>query len=525
MKNQLFKSAIAIAAALMSSVSAEGAKSFEGVTVGKSYKDVANNNPLSTVRYSADPGVMVYNDRIYVYATNDGSVANKYETGNDYAKIVSLNLMSSDDLVNWMDHGSIPVAGKGNTASWATNSWAPYAVHKKINGKEKFFLYFANSGNGVGVVSSDSPTGPFTDPIGKPLIDKNTPTCDKVTWIFDPAALVDNDENETGYLFFGGGIPGNSVNDTLEAENAPSPKTHRVVKLGADMVSLDGEPKPIEAPWSFEDSGINKIGSTYYYSYCTNFFNGTLGNGRIAYMTSQNPLGPYEYQDVVFNNPEDFFGTGGNNHHTIINFKDKYYIFYHAEWLNKQIFNEQRGYRTTHVNELPFADGKFGKAKGDLTGVQQVKDVDGSKLQYAANNAWNSGINISGQGEVTQVQYDKGSWTGVSNVFLGDAKSITLKASSAKGATIRISVDNENGPVLGYVEIPESKELKEVSADLTNTSGVKDLFFVASANATIESWQLIGGTPAPVESGSLRSMEYSSLVALVLLVLSMVIVF
>lgn len=79
----------------------------------------------------------------------------------------------------------------------------------------------------------------------------------------------------------------------------PCPGTSRVVKLGEDMISLAGTPVTIEAPYLFEDSGINKIGDTYYYTYCSNWK--TSGNsygmtsGAIEYMTASNPLGPYTY--------------------------------------------------------------------------------------------------------------------------------------------------------------------------------------------------------------------------------------
>ena len=106
------------------------------------------------------------------------------------------------------------------------------------------------------------------------------------------------------------------------------------------MISLAGEPVAINAPWVFEDSGINKVGDTYYYSYCTYWSGGPYGNARIAYMTSTNPLGPYTFQPTTFNNPGEFLGTVGNNHHTIIKFKNNFYIFYHAEWLNKETYGK-----------------------------------------------------------------------------------------------------------------------------------------------------------------------------------------
>ena len=108
------------------------------------------------------------------------------------------------------------------------NSWAPAAAHKTINGKEKFFLYFADNGSGIGVLTADSPIGPFTDPLGTQLVSRSTPGASDVTWLFDPAVLVDDDGS--GYLYFGGGIPAGKDAD---------PGTARVAKLGADMISLD----------------------------------------------------------------------------------------------------------------------------------------------------------------------------------------------------------------------------------------------------------------------------------------------
>ena len=40
-------------------------------------------------------------------------------------------------------------------------------------------------------MTSDSPTGPFEDPLGEALINNHTPNCADVIWIFDPAVLVD----------------------------------------------------------------------------------------------------------------------------------------------------------------------------------------------------------------------------------------------------------------------------------------------------------------------------------------------
>ena len=283
-----------------------GESDFNGITIAKGFKGTDIHNPCLTQKFTADPGLLEYNGRVYVYGTNDGYLQQNAPAQNVYGKINTINVMSSADLVNWSDHGTINVAGTDGVAKWAGNSWAPTACHKTIDGKERFFLYFANNANGIGVLTSDSPTGPWTDPLGKALITRQTPNSN-VEWLFDPAVLIDDDG--TGYLYYGGGVP---------SGQQASPNTIRAVKLGGDMISLAGEPVAINAPWVFEDSGINKVGDTYYYSYCTNWSGGPYGNARIAYMTSNNPLGPYTFQSTIFNNPGDFFGTVGNNHHTII---------------------------------------------------------------------------------------------------------------------------------------------------------------------------------------------------------------
>lgn len=210
------------------------------------------SNPIMTSRLTADPYAMEYNGRIYVYGTNDSQQYEKTpDADNNYSKINTINVYSSADMVNWTDHGAIPVAGSKGAAKWASNSWAPAACHKTINGKEKFFLYFADNGSGIGVLEADSPTGPWKDPIGKQLISRETPGCSgsEIGWLFDPAVLVDDDG--TGYLYFGG------IGDTTDKPEdfIKNPKCGRVVKLADDMVSLAGDPVTIDAPYMFEDSG------------------------------------------------------------------------------------------------------------------------------------------------------------------------------------------------------------------------------------------------------------------------------
>ena len=410
-------------------------------------------NPVMTSRLTADPWAMEYNGRIYIYGTNDSQqYAEAPEKDNNYAKIKTLNCYSSDDMVNWTDHGTIAVSGSKGAAKWSANSWAPAACHKKINGKEKFFLYFANNASSIGVLTADSPTGPWTDPIGKPLINRDIEGCaeSEIGWLFYPAVLIDDDG--TGYLYFGG------IGDTngKKEDFIRNPKCARVVKLGADMVSVDGAAKTIDAPFMFEDSGINKIGNKYYYSYCTNWTGSIDGKpidrddcptANIAVMVSDSPMGDYKYVGCVLKNPGTYFsGASGNNHHCFTEFKGQMYAFYHTKKDSLKL-GTKNDFRTTYVNMLNLGDnGNFTNADGSIAdtkmttgGVDSTANLDPYKTVEAETFAIADTVGTvlnsekSSQSDWT-VNYSvfngrPGGYIGVANADFGSdgASEITMK--------------------------------------------------------------------------------------------------
>ena len=456
---------------------------FSSVKLAVGYKENGNNNPLYTQRFGADPGVLVYKDRVYVYTTNDvlqyGSNGNVID--NNYSDVNKINCISSADLVNWTDHGPISVAGPSGACTWASQSWAPTAAYKTINGKDKFFLYFCNNASGIGVLTSDSPTGPWVDPIGKALVSRQTPNAN-VTWLFDPAVFVDDDG--TGYLYFGGGVP--------EGQNA-NPKTARVVKLGADMISLDGIPQEIDAPYMFEDSGINKIGNTYYYSYCTNWStsgnNLGIGSGQIAYMTSSSPMGPFTYRGIMFVNQGTFFGLYGNNHHTLAEFKGQYYLFYHARAVESAA-GLTGNYRSPQVDKVTInPDGTIKSVTGTMKGVSQIQTLNPYETVQAETIYRQGGNNVIGLGDTT-VKTAKGSWLGVKGAAFKDgAKSITVRVKSATNNAIKICTGSETGTVVGYVDVPATGgNFAEITYGISNISGTQDVYFIFSGEMEIDSW-------------------------------------
>ncbi len=462
----------------------ENMMNFGDIKLTKSYKNTNENNPLYTQRFGADPGVMEYNGRVYVYTTND--VVEYDRDGNvienTYGKINKINCISSDDLVNWTDHGAIPVAGPEGIAKWASCSWAPCAAHKTINGKEQFFLYFCNGGNGIGVLVADDPAGPFRDDLGHLLITRTTPNCANVLWLFDPAVMVD--EDGTGYLAFGGGVPNGK--DAM-------PGTTRIARLGEDMISLDCDPVAIEAPYVFEDSGINKINGKYVYSYCSNWntTGNTLGitNGAIEYMVADDPMGPYTYGGEFFKNIGNFFGLYGNNHHSIVSLNGQWYLFYHARPVEQRM-KITGNYRSPMVNKLTVtADAQVLKVSGTMRGVPQLKGLDPFTAVRAATMSDQAGVNVRGYGETIVTEIDRGDWIKVSGVTFDHASArMTIRARSEQGCVIRVARDGSvRGTVVCEITVPagESFEAYTVPAEVTSQH---DLYFIFSASCEMESW-------------------------------------
>lgn len=463
-----------------------------------------NGNPVVSHKFGADPYALAVDGRVYLYNTydaleydGDGNVKD-----NSYSTINKLSVISSSDLVNWTDHGAIQVAGPTGAAAWATQSWAPAAAHKVIHGEDRFFLYFANNASGIGVLTSDSPVGPWIDPIGKPLITRNTPGVEGVTWLFDPAVLVDDDGK--AYIYFGGGIP---------EGKAEMPDTARVMQLGEDMVSVLGEAVTIPAPYMFEDSGINKFGGRYYYTYCSNFSGGTRPEnspppGEIAYMVSEHPMGPWTYQGTILKNPGHFFGVGGNNHHVIFQLRQNWYIAYHAQTLSKSM-GVPKGYRSTHLNRVYFEpDGTIREIEADMEGVKGIQPLNPFQRTEAVTMAWNAGIQVNtstaaedsqGGPILTVTDIHDRDWIAVANADFGKgASAFTAWVSGIDaGGRLELRLDRPDGERIGTVDVPPSSDTEqrmEFSKEVSGASGIHHLYFIFTGQRDqrlfdFEAWQ------------------------------------
>jgi len=503
---------------------------FKTVTLATPLKEYSHGNPLMTQEFGADPNVLVWDNRVYVYMTADSLRYNGTEVidmAQSYGHITSFRVLSSADLVNWTQHPDIKKAEITGTASFINNLWAPAPVTKTVGGQEKIFLYFSNQTT-TAVISADHPLGPWTSPRSSNL----SSLFGSVTSPFDPGVLVDDDGK--AYIYFGGSTPpgGDAAQYT---SRHPKPQNMRAVELGADMISITGTPVLLDVPFTFEASEINKINGKYYYSYSSNpqvnhyktmpdtapDNNGQTAaqiranaelNGdtlSIGYAISNSPLPNQDgtgfvLTGMVMANPGTFGLGSGNNHHKIFEFKDNWYIVYHTRLLSETMLGHlDWNYRSTSIDAVTInADGTIVPVQGTRTGVAQVGRFDPYQLTDASTMAVMAGIKteeyeVEGSKKMRVTDINHGDWIALRGVDFGSDGATQFKAyvvTSGNGH-IQIKIGGLNGTVVGYVII-ERDQPEIITVDLLRTvTGVQDLVFVFRGISTrkwdFERWQFI----------------------------------
>jgi len=235
--------------------------------------------------FQADPSARVFNGRLDVYPSHDIA-------GNKDWDMVDWHVFSTDDMVHWTDHGTIFSL---KDITWADkHAWAPDCIER--NGK--YFFYFP-ADDQIGVAVSGSPTGPFKDALGKPLVGRNEAPVRSI----DPNIFIDDDGQ--AYLYFGNG------RDQVA-----------VVKLKQDMITRDGPIQMLNVKNYHEGIWVHKRKGLYYFSYPS--YVGDKVANLMEYSVAKSPLGPFEYKGVILDN------RSRNVHGSIVEFKGKWWLFYHV---------------------------------------------------------------------------------------------------------------------------------------------------------------------------------------------------
>ncbi len=321
----------------------------------------AISQPLVSHIYTADPSAHVFNGKIYIYPSHDIDAGDAFDDLGSHFAMEDYHVLSMDSPGGVATDNGVALHIK--EVPWAYKQmWAPDCAEKD----DKYYFYFpAKNKEGIfqiGVAIGDAPTGPFI-PQPEPI---------KGSFSIDPAVFKDDDGSF--YMYFGG-IWGGQLQrwrtGSFNGTEALSPVAHlpsvdepalcaKVVKLTGDLLEFAEAPKDVVILDEngnvllqgdtdrrfFEAAWMHKYNDTYYFSYSTG------DTHYLCYAISDNPYGPFTYGGRILEPV-----VGWTSHHSICEFNDKWYLFYHDSSLSQGVTH----LRSVKVTELEY--DKEGKIK------------------------------------------------------------------------------------------------------------------------------------------------------------------
>ncbi len=417
------------------------------------------DNPIVQTHFGPDPAPMVYNGTLYAYVGDD-------IPGFDFYYMTKWHVLSTTDMVNWTDHGS-PISLE--SFKWARDrAWAAQCIERK----GKFYWYICaqtdKNDMAIGVAVSDSPTGPFKDALGKPLITNGS-------WSnIDPTVWIDDDGQ--AYLYWGNG-------------------SLFYVKLNKDMVSYSGE--IVTVPLSVETFGGSRsnkstenpnkdmyVEGPWFYKRNSNYYmmyaGMSKGGESLSYSTSSSPVGPWKYQGKIMENQKTNSFT---NHGGIVNYKGNSYLFYHTGLLPG---GGSYG-RAACVEQFTYnLDGTIPSVFISKEGPKPVGEINPYKRVEAETMAWSQKCSISQNkkiGVYVSSIRSKG-YTKVREVNFGNQspKSFSVSlAAGVDGGLLEVRIDSVAGTIISSIQLPRTggwDKLKTFTSELKHkVIGKHDIYF------------------------------------------------
>lgn len=309
-----------------------GPEGREGEVAGQ----IRSGNPILPGWY-ADPEAHVFQGAYWIFPT----------TSAPYDDQVYMDAFSSPDLVEWTRHERILEL---EDIAWGSRAlWAPSVIEKD----GWYYIFFSANDiqsdgeiGGLGVARSRSPSGPFRDHLGRPLIDRFHNGAQPI----DP--FVFRDRDGTFYLTYGGWGHCN------------------IARLNDDFTGFvpfqDGATfKEITPEGYVEGSFMLLKDDRYYFMWSEGGWTGP--DYAVAYAVADAPTGPFRrVGKILQQDPEVATGAG---HHSVLYSpgSGSWYIVYHRRPLGET----DRNHRVVAIDELRFgADGGILPVRITMEGVE-----------------------------------------------------------------------------------------------------------------------------------------------------------
>ena len=397
-------------------------------------------NPVIRDQFAADPTARVFNNKVYLYPSHD--IFPPEGQRQDWFCMEDYHVFSSENLTDWTDHGVIITQNK---VPWVKpdsySMWAPDCIER--NGK--YYFYFPSVPNdgrgfGIGVAIADSPEGPFI------------PEPENIKGIsgIDPCVLQASDGN--AYIFWGAGRCAKLKPNMKElADDTPT----EIVKWGDHEFEMYGvnclkdlPNRQAEGPFAFEYNG------NYYLTYPYVRENTEV----LGYAMSKNPMGPYEYKGLIM--PEHDNGCW-TNHHSIINYKGQWYLFYHRNHFSPR--DDKR--RSVCIEKLFFnPDGTIQEVKQTMRGVgvnQATEKIEIDRYSSASDDVTTQLIDtintfLSFQANLPK----KGSWICYKDIDFSclDDGYLVISAKAADNTAFYIREKSADGKIIAKIDMTVKPE-------------------------------------------------------------------
>jgi beta-xylosidase len=306
-------------------------------------------NPIGEMTDIGDPYVLKDDDKYYMYATS--------------APNIGFMVWESDNLVDWEEVG-LAYDHINSDEMWARGDfWAPEVIEKDSTYYMAYSARNQSDSLRIGIATSDSPTGPFTD-ANPDLIEEDGSYIDGHIFI---------DDDDTPYFYY--------VKDNYENIVDGNNVSHIYVQeMSDDLLSLVGEPEfLLEPDQEWEDPNgdfqwnegpfVLKNENQYYLMYSANFF--ASPDYGVGYAVSDNPLGPFEKSEsnpILSADLENGISGPGHNSVTIGLDNETLYAVYHIHTDPEN----PSGDRRPAIDRLYFEDGEM-KIEGPTTGEQELE--------------------------------------------------------------------------------------------------------------------------------------------------------